>query len=311
VNGREPGSRAHHEGLSYGIPLVIEVFCGETSTFSRHAAKTLNGYSMRITLPRRWRKVQRKRRTGVNIKRAPPEPPAWERGRSQTWRLNLQVASHRKRVNKFLSTSPLPKDVTIAHLHTSPKCTFASRIQTVNHAMGTDLTTTMREGVSALKWCRKLHRTWRTRRKRSGVTTSCSHEAAHGCSTNLAKRLLNARETTGIGLGFPWAVSATCDRAVVQACGVGGETAGQPWLKKWTFETDHALLLETLGWYSVCRCGLTAVDHVHVLRHPGKLEVRTSLHEGTGTRVSENYPNDLGCLLAHTIAVRKLQGIAI
>ena len=89
---------------------------------------------------------------------------------------------------RFAREFQLPPDVQGVHLHTSPRCTFASLIGNLLANKGTDLTNVCAEGIAVLKFSRSLHETWSSRCFHKGVEVSSSHEQAVGCSTARAVR---------------------------------------------------------------------------------------------------------------------------
>ena len=118
------------------VSLLIEVYVGSASCFAGAFARY--GYSMRILLPRT--------RTGAIPESDPPAPPAWRLNEMVFWRLDLRAPKHQAALLEFLMHSPIPADVRHAHLHTSPKCTWASKGQRINRSLGRDLLPSVKEG---------------------------------------------------------------------------------------------------------------------------------------------------------------------
>ena len=179
---------------------------------------------MRVALPRR--NDQKSGQERPVSPRPPPVPPDLKRGECVEWRLDLRSETHQQALLELVLNISIPVNVKLAHLHTSPRCTFASKMMNIAESQGADLEPRMREGIVVLRFCRELHQVWRQRRFRSGVQASASHEQSAGCSTARALRLLPSSFTQGIDKSFPLAIASKAPRFVVRACSVGRKLMG-------------------------------------------------------------------------------------
>ncbi len=108
--------------------LLVEEECAGNSMFSRHVWQQNQKkiIAVRRRPPRRLgEKLSKTKRTSANRKhksRAPPEPPRLEKGKIPTWRLNLDDPRREAKLNDWITTVRMPKDVDVALHHTSPRC---------------------------------------------------------------------------------------------------------------------------------------------------------------------------------------------
>ena len=238
LSARGGGAGKRVPALRLARTLLIEVCASDSSTWSRRVA-ALEGFALRISLPRQWRRAKRATMTRIS-RRRPNSVPKLVRGKAVTWRLDLRSPTHVRAFSKWLRCFTPHGSVRHVHMHTSPRCTAFSAAQNFNQHR--DLSAVSNDCLTMLSSARSFHSIYKRRAwPRSVVRASSSHELSAGSSTGRALRacsdpILKSRFATE----FPWAVSRTTARTTIKACAAGfrDKRTPLPLQKRWAFETS-------------------------------------------------------------------------
>ena len=296
LSARGEGSGKRAPALRLARALLIEVCASESSNWSRCVA-ALEGFVLRISLPRQWRRANKAEKTCISV-RHPNSAPKLARGKAITWRLDLRSPTHAQAFSTWLCCFTPPGSVRHVHMHTSPRCTAFSPAQNFNQRH--DLSTVSNECLAMLRACRLFHSIYKQRAwPRSIVRASSSHESSAGSSTGRALRACSDPILKShIATEFPWAISRTTARTTIRACAAGfrDKRTQLPLQKRWTFETDSSSLRVVLEELRMCP---GCAKHIRCMQFKDNTSDAVS-----NLKCTERYPPKLGHILALAVSAK-------